>query len=69
MANGFYSRYTNKIYAWGVKLVLCGETVTPKKVAECLNCGKDMYSTCLVYDAKGNLSEVRYEKIREVFSM
>lgn len=62
----FYSKYTGTIYAQGVILLLCGKPTTPEGLAECICGGKDTYSPSFVYDAEGNLSEVRYDRTGDV---
>lgn len=58
----YYSKYTGAIYAWGVRLVLCGKPTTPEGLAELICGGKDIYITGFVFDSEGNLTEVRYDR-------
>lgn len=59
----FYSMYTGAIYAWGVKLVLCGKPTTPEGLAVRICGEKDAYRVSLVYDDAGKLAEVRYDRL------
>lgn len=57
----YYSKYTNYVYANGVKLVLCGEQATPKEVARRMWRKRKNYTVEMLYDDEGNLSEIHYK--------
>lgn len=54
-----------QLYAWGVKLFICGKPATPAMVAEHIVREDEIYMPDFYFNDKGDLSEIRYDKITD----
>lgn len=59
-----YEKLDNMVN-WGVELLLCGRPSTPDEVASLLVKEEAIYMPDFIYDEKGRLSELHYDRINQ----